>query len=316
MTDHPTWTTLNKKQKQKMEQISQWAYKNAMLVKMKIMLRFTKGGNMENSPTVHHSKSQIFFDGNRLSSGRVTPRRAMAPDFQPMGIQINNTSRPKSSTPTAKSCPDTEEVLVDGDRPHPQMWRSLSQPSLATIRDEDHPFCFVCAKEGLVAKIKCTCKLKCNKHTQTNETKGAHKRYDALLLYYETGDVIGSKLLQRLTENGYTICTLQRENVLGEQITETYTKLILDSRYVIAVVSAELLNDAFALWVLNRAFDESIQCDYNFLLPIVLDNCELPKTMRTIGSLKVSSNNNTNIDEIYERLLVDFDPQVEGASPS
>ncbi|XP_033123137.1 uncharacterized protein LOC117121858 [Anneissia japonica] len=229
---------------------------------------------------------------------------------------------------TTTSSPGIKEGSA-GDRLCPRIQRRVSQPPLATFQVEDYfienlitytarqvDYCPMCAKKtkwSFVAQINCTCMLKSNSELQDKQTQteNVNKLYDALLLFSETGDCIGTKLLQILTDNGYKICTLQRQNILGKYILGIYTDLILNSSYVIAVVSNELLQDHVTKHLLNRAFQELLCRNYNFLLPIVMNNCELPEEMKGYGSYKVSDNKNPNLEDIVERLLDCLPPKSD-----
>ncbi len=109
------------------------------------------------------------------------------------------------------------------------------------------------------------------------------------------------KLAERLTESGAIIWLDEVELLIGDSIINKISEAIHEVDYVAAIISENSISSSWVKKELSLAITKEIKQDSVVVLPVVIDDCELPHTLS--DKLYADFRNPSNFEESAKTLL-------------
>jgi TIR domain-containing protein/restriction endonuclease len=99
--------------------------------------------------------------------------------------------------------------------------------------------------------------------------------------HVEADRKIAEKLSKELRSSGLNVIMIHEELSLGESIVEKISRLISSSDYIIFLLSSQSVKSEWMQFELGTAFGKELQARDVVIIPVVVDDCEIPLSLRS-----------------------------------
>lgn len=118
------------------------------------------------------------------------------------------------------------------------------------------------------------------------------KRYHAFFIYHQQQLTWVKNIVNRLEEMHYICCYEDRDSVPGTPKAEMLITFIKQSTRVVVVLSEAFVNDRRCMYKVDQALDEFLDKESEYsaptLVPITVDNCTIPRSLRVLSVCDVT----------------------------
>lgn len=128
---------------------------------------------------------------------------------------------------------------------------------------------------------------------QCSEKNLPLKNYDAFVIYNDKDVEFASELIERVENNGYSLCVKDRDLLGGISMeSEAILNLVANRcRRLIVIVSKAFLRSPMQVFITNFAQADGITQGDRKIIPCVLEPCDLPQMLRYSFRLEYFRNN-------------------------
>ncbi|KAL3842906.1 hypothetical protein ACJMK2_020881, partial [Sinanodonta woodiana] len=122
-------------------------------------------------------------------------------------------------------------------------------------------------------------------HKVDRRTLSENKKYHVFFCYRDVpNDKLWVKETVQKLENEFKFicCDHERDFLAGTEVIRNIKYGITNSEKVVCVLSKEGLNSRFLEWETEMALKKSIDNRENLLIPVLLDDCEMPEELKLL----------------------------------